>query len=52
MSGVTVVMAWLLLGETPPTLTYVGGALCLLGVALARRRPPRRRVPAVAAVRG
>lgn len=35
----TVVMAWLLLAETPPTLAYVGGALCLVGVSLARRRP-------------
>jgi len=36
---ITVVMAWLLLAETPPPLTYVGGALCLVGVALARRKP-------------
>jgi drug/metabolite transporter (DMT)-like permease len=36
---ITVLMAWLLLDETPPTLAYVGGALCLVGVALARRRP-------------
>jgi drug/metabolite transporter (DMT)-like permease len=36
---ITVLMAWLLLDETPPPLAYVGGALCLVGVALARRRP-------------
>jgi drug/metabolite transporter (DMT)-like permease len=41
---ITVVLSWLLLAEVPPPLTYVGGALCLAGVALARRRP--RPVPA------
>lgn len=35
----TVVMALLLLSETPPVMAYAGGALCLAGVALARRRP-------------
>ena len=35
----TIVMAWLLLGETPPTLAYAGGALALVGVAVARRKP-------------
>ncbi|MGI8900730.1 MAG: DMT family transporter [Nocardioides sp.] len=39
---VTVLMAWVVLAETPPALTYAGGALCLAGVALARRRPRRR----------
>jgi drug/metabolite transporter (DMT)-like permease len=39
---ITVLMAWALLSETPPPLAYVGGALCLLGVALARRRPRAR----------
>jgi len=34
----TVLMAWAWLGETPPPLAYVGGALALLGVAVARRR--------------
>jgi drug/metabolite transporter (DMT)-like permease len=46
---ITVVMAWLLLDETPPALAYVGGALCLLGVALARRKPRSRTRNAVAA---
>lgn len=41
---ITVLMGWLLLSETPPTMAYVGGVLCLLGVWLARRTP-RRRVP-------
>jgi drug/metabolite transporter (DMT)-like permease len=35
---VAVVLGWVLLGETPPWLAAVGGALCLAGVALARRR--------------
>jgi drug/metabolite transporter (DMT)-like permease len=32
-----IVLAWLLLGETPPVLAIAGGALCLGGVVLARR---------------
>ena len=41
---VTIVLAWVLLGETPVALAFVGGALCLAGVALSRRtgkRSPR-----------
>ena len=34
----TVLMAWPLLGETPPPLALVGGALALVGVSLTRRR--------------
>lgn len=34
----TIGMAWLLLGETPAVLALVGGAVCLAGVALSRRR--------------
>jgi drug/metabolite transporter (DMT)-like permease len=45
---ITAVMAWVLLSEAPPPLAYVGGVLCLAGVALARRRP-RARVRAEAA---
>ena len=41
----TVLMAWLLLGETPPDAAYAGGVLCLLGVWVARRRSgPKERV--------
>jgi drug/metabolite transporter (DMT)-like permease len=36
---ITVLMGWLLLAETPPAMAYVGGALCLVGVAVTRRRP-------------
>jgi drug/metabolite transporter (DMT)-like permease len=32
-----ILMAWLILDETPPTLAVAGGALCLIGVVLARR---------------
>jgi drug/metabolite transporter (DMT)-like permease len=34
---VAVVLGWALLGEAPPALAAAGGALCLVGVALARR---------------
>jgi drug/metabolite transporter (DMT)-like permease len=35
---VAILLSWALLGEAPPALAAVGGALCLVGVALARRR--------------
>ena len=35
---VAILLGWSLLGETPPRLAAVGGALCLAGVWLARRR--------------
>ena len=34
---IAIALGWLLLGEVPPTLAIAGGALCLGGVALARR---------------
>lgn len=34
---ITALMAWLLLDEVPPVLSFVGGALCIAGVLLARR---------------
>jgi drug/metabolite transporter (DMT)-like permease len=37
--ALVVAMSWALLGETPRTLAYLGGALCLTGVAVSRRRP-------------
>ena len=43
---ITIVMGWLLLAETPPAMAYVGGALALVGVAVARHKP---RTPAEAA---
>jgi drug/metabolite transporter (DMT)-like permease len=36
---ITIVMGWLFLDEVPPTMAYVGGALALVGVAVARRKP-------------
>lgn len=36
---VTIVLAWLLLGEVPAGLAVVGGLVTLAGVALARSRP-------------
>jgi drug/metabolite transporter (DMT)-like permease len=38
-----VLMGWLLLDEVPPALAVVGGAVCLAGVALSRRRGAVRR---------
>jgi drug/metabolite transporter (DMT)-like permease len=38
----TIVMGWLFLGEVPPTMAYAGGALALVGVAVARHRPRAR----------
>jgi drug/metabolite transporter (DMT)-like permease len=35
---VAILLGWAVLDETPPWLAAVGGALCLAGVALARRR--------------
>ena len=43
---ITVLMSWLFLSEAPPVMAYVGGALCLLGVGVARRRPKVRAEPA------
>lgn len=44
--ALVVLMSWLFLGEVPSWLTLVGGALCLLGVAVSRSR---RRGPETAA---
>jgi drug/metabolite transporter (DMT)-like permease len=37
--GIVVLMSWALLGELPTAVALVGGALCLAGVAVSRRRP-------------
>jgi drug/metabolite transporter (DMT)-like permease len=47
---VVIAMAWLLLGETPPLLAIVGGAICIGGVVVVRTpglRWPGRRALAV-----
>jgi drug/metabolite transporter (DMT)-like permease len=35
---IAILLGWLLLDETPPALAFAGGALCLAGVYVARRR--------------
>ena len=37
MTPIAILLGWLLLGESPPGLAFAGGALCLAGVAVARR---------------
>jgi drug/metabolite transporter (DMT)-like permease len=39
---VTIALAWLFLDETPALLAVTGGALCIAGVALSRRKPQSR----------
>jgi drug/metabolite transporter (DMT)-like permease len=39
---VAVLLGWALLGETPPALALLGGALCLVGVAVTRGWPGGR----------
>ena len=34
---ISVALGWLVLGETPVSLAYLGGALCLAGVSVSRR---------------
>jgi drug/metabolite transporter (DMT)-like permease len=36
---IAIVMSWLMLGEMPALIAVLGGALCLVGVAIARREP-------------
>jgi drug/metabolite transporter (DMT)-like permease len=33
----SILLGWLWLGESPAALAYLGGALCLVGVAVSRR---------------
>jgi drug/metabolite transporter (DMT)-like permease len=44
---ITIVMALVVLGETPPAIAYVGGALALVGVAITRRAPAKRAADSV-----
>ena len=39
---ITIVLGVVFLGEAPPTMAYAGGALALVGVAVARRKPRPR----------
>ena len=48
---VAILLGWLLLNEVPPSLAFLGGALCIGGVIVARSRgriglPVRRRTSA------
>ncbi|MGH7525046.1 MAG: DMT family transporter [Gemmatimonadales bacterium] len=36
---IAISISWIVLGEVPPAMSVVGGALCLGGVVIARRRP-------------
>ena len=36
---ITIVMSWIILGETPKRIAVLGGALCLVGVYIARKVP-------------
>lgn len=40
--AIAILIGWALLGEAPPALAFLGGTICLVGVAVARR-PVRRR---------
>jgi drug/metabolite transporter (DMT)-like permease len=42
---IAVLLGWAFLGETPPTLAFAGGALCLVGVAVTRGAKPGTRTP-------
>jgi len=40
---IAIVMSWLILGEMPTLIAVLGGALCLVGVVVARRMPQSTR---------
>jgi drug/metabolite transporter (DMT)-like permease len=42
---ISILLGWALLDEVPAALAFLGGALCLAGVAVARRADFRRRPP-------
>jgi len=39
---ITIALSWLILGEAPSGIAVLGGALCLVGVAIARKAPAVR----------
>ena len=43
--AIAALMAWVLLDEVPPALAFVGGALCIVGVLVTRKRPKVTTVP-------
>ena len=36
--AISILLGWAFLGETPAALAFLGGAICIAGVAVARRR--------------
>lgn len=44
--AIAIILAWIVLSELPTVFGLVGGAICLLGVALTRRRPRPSVAPA------
>lgn len=40
--AVAILIGWAYLDESPPALAFLGGAICIAGVAVARRAPRRR----------
>lgn len=40
--GIATLVAWLTIDEVPPSLTFLGGALAIVGVLMTRRRPRQR----------
>jgi len=38
VTPIAIALGWVLLGESPPALALLGGALCLVGVVVARRK--------------
>ena len=47
--AIVIVLGLIVFGEIPTLLAIVGGFICLVGVALSRHRPGRRKRPMVAA---
>ena len=39
--GLATLIAWLTIDEVPPSLTFVGGALAIVGVLMTRHRPKK-----------
>jgi drug/metabolite transporter (DMT)-like permease len=37
--GIATLIAWLTIDEVPPSLTFIGGALAIVGVLMTRRKP-------------
>jgi drug/metabolite transporter (DMT)-like permease len=43
--AIAIMLSWVILGEIPTVLGMVGGALCLVGVAISRRRVVHKAIP-------